>query len=266
MTKNKKCEEHGKRLSRCKECGGDEYCTHKVYKWRCKDCGGASICEHGKRKSLCKEGCGGSEYCEHNQRKSRCKECGGNEYCTHKVYKARCGKCGGASLCLHCRTWLDARRAQPGYDKHCVTCFKRLFPDDPRSRITRDHTKELVVRNKIDEHVDDFIHNKPFYTSNCDCTARRRIDHHKLIGNTILAIETDEFAHKYYDKKDEEIRYHDLQMIHGGKWIFIRFNPDGKGVDMEDKLARLIDEIHTQISRIENEENTEFLEIVYLFY
>ena len=55
-------------------------------------------------------------------------------------------------------------------------------------------------------------------------------------------------------------------MIDSGKFIFIRFNPDGKGVDMEDKLDRLVEEIYTQIQRIENEENTELVEIVKLFY
>jgi hypothetical protein len=79
-------------------------------------------------------------------------------------------------------------------------------------------------------------------------------------------VETDEFAHKGYDPLDEEIRYDDLFMVHSGKWIFIRFNPDGKGVDMEDKLTRLIGEIHIQMERIEKEENTELLEIVKLFY
>jgi hypothetical protein len=95
---------------------------------------------------------------------------------------------------------------------------------------------------------------------------RRRIDHRKLIGSTLLCIETDEFAHRGYDPLDEEIRYHDLYMVHSGKWIFIRFNPDGKGVDIEDKLDRLIEEIQNQIERIEMEENTELLEIVKLFY
>ena len=95
---------------------------------------------------------------------------------------------------------------------------------------------------------------------------RRRIDHRKLIGNTLLCTETDENAHKGYDAKDEEIRYDDLYMCHSGKWVFIRFNPDGKGVDMEDKLTRLVEEIRKQIKRIENEENTELLEIVKLFY
>jgi hypothetical protein len=90
-----------------------------------------------------------------------------------------------------------------------------------------------------------------------------------LIGGTVLAIETDEFAHRGYDGHDEEIRYDDLFMIHSGKWIFIRFNPDdnrirGK-VDFEDKLNVLVETIKEQIYRIEHDENSGFLEIIKLY-
>ena len=88
-----------------------------------------------------------------------------------------------------------------------------------------------------------------------------------MIGNTILAIETDEFGHRGYDKTDEEIRYDDLYMIHSGKWIFIRFNPDTNvsKIDIQCKLNALIETIHECISRMEMEENTELLEIVKLY-
>ena len=78
-----------------------------------------------------------------------------------------------------------------------------------------------------------------------------------------MCVETDEFGHRGYDPKDEEIRYDDLYMIHSGKWIFIRFNPDGKGTK---KMERLIQEIQTQIKRIEADQNTELLEVIKLFY
>ena len=58
-------------------------------------------------------------------------------------------------------------------------------------------------------------------------------------------------------------------MIHSGKWIFIRFNPDetrNDKTDLEDRLEILKGEIESQISRIELETNTELLEIVKLFY
>ena len=124
-----------------------------------------------------------------------------------------------------------------------------------------------MVRNVINENFEGLIHDKPLYTMNCDCSHRRRIDHRKLIGGTILAIETDEFGHKSYDQHDEEIRYDDLYMIHSGKWIFIRFNPDDNfsKVDIDDKLDKLIETMHDFIDRIKNNENTELVEIIKLY-
>ena len=124
-----------------------------------------------------------------------------------------------------------------------------------------------MVRNIINENFDGFIHDKPLYTGNCDCTHRRRIDHRKLIDNTILAIETDEFGHRGYDEYDEEIRYDDLYMIHSGKWIYIRFNPDDNvsKTDLDDKLDKLIETINNCIYRIKCEENTELVEIIKLY-
>jgi hypothetical protein len=140
-----------------------------------------------------------------------------------------------------------------------------MFPSDPRCTIVYSHTKEIRVRNAINASFEGFVHDTPLYTGNCNCTHRRRIDHRKLIGNTILAIETDENGHTGYDIEDEEIRYDDLYMIHSGKWIFIRFNPDGKGVGMEDKIVKLIEKMGQQIERIERIENTDLVEIIKLF-
>jgi hypothetical protein len=50
-----------------------------------------SQCEHGRRKSRCKD-CG-TGYCQHGRRKSRCKDCGtGN--CKHGRQKHSCKDCG----------------------------------------------------------------------------------------------------------------------------------------------------------------------------
>ena len=261
---NPKCE-HGKRKNRCKDCGGSELCEHGKQKYHCKGCGGNVFCEHGKRKHRCKD-CGGSEFCEHNRRRNQCRECGGSQICEHGKFKSTCRQCGGSALCPNCITWPDFRVGRSAYDGYCATCFKQIFPTDPRSKVVYTHTKEMRVRNKINEEFEGFIHDKPLWTGGCDCTHRRRIDHRKLIGATLLCIETDEHAHIGYDTKDEELRYDDLFMIHSGKWIFIRFNPDGKGVDMVDKLERLIDEVRTQIARIEEDKNTELLEVIKLFY
>ena len=63
-------------------------------------------------------------------------------------------------------------------------------------------------------------------------------------------------------------------MIHGGKFVFIRFNPytfinklgTKKNLCMKRRMKYLEKEIIKQTDRISNEENNELLEIVYLFY
>lgn len=122
------------------------------------------------------------------------------------------------------------------------------------------------MRDAINDRYDGFVHDRALYTGNCDCTHRRRIDHRKLIGMTLVCVETDERAHAGYDPHDEEIRYDDLYMIHSGKWIFIRFNPDEPTTCMEEKLDMLLSVLDQQIHRAEADENTELVEIIKLYY
>jgi len=85
----------------------------------------------------------------------------------------------------------------------------------------------------------------------------------------MLAIETDEGKHQGYDQRDEEIRYDDLFMIHSGKWIFIRFNPDKTRTDktdLDDRIVKLLEVMELHMQRIMSEDNHELVEIVKLFY
>ena len=131
-----------------------------------------------------------------------------------------------------------------------------------------------TFRDFINQTFLGFQHDKSLWTGNCECVNRRRIDHSLLIGNTLLCIETDENQHKTYNVNDEEIRYDDLYMLHSGKFIFIRFNPDkyknenGKTVNpmLYTRLPVLQMEIENQIQRINQEDNNELLEIVKLYY
>jgi hypothetical protein len=54
-------------------------CVHGKRKSRCADCGGGSFCVHGKRKSRCAD-CGCGEICRHGKLKSRCADCGGKKF------------------------------------------------------------------------------------------------------------------------------------------------------------------------------------------
>ena len=123
----------------------------------------------------------------------------------------------------------------------------------------------------FDAAFEGFTHDKSFYTSGC-CDHCRRINHHILIHGTLLAIETDENAHVSYNKDDEIIRYDDLFMAIGTKFIFIRFNCDTNREErdaktsLEHKIHALLECIAIQIARIEENENKELCDIVKLFY
>jgi hypothetical protein len=172
-----------------------------------------------------------------------------------------------ANLCL-------GTKANTKYKGYCANCYQNLFPNDPLTIQMKCKTKEIAVRDYINSNFIDFKHDSVLWTGNCDCAHRRRIDHRQLIGNTLLCIETDENQHKSYNNKDEEIRYDDLYMIHGGKFVFIRFNPDKyknkKGVTINTllfkRLTILGEEIKKQIDRINNNENKELVEIIKLYY
>lgn len=178
------------------------------------------------------------------------------------------GKCtehGGGLRCSECIDEVVSRGGNPYYNGMCAACFKHKFPDDPKSLVMYKRMKELAVRKAINENFEGFIHDKLLYNS-CDCPMLRRIDHRTEIDGTLLAIETDEYAHRGYDRKDEVNRYHDIMMSHGGRMLFIRFNPDGKYMSLKKTIEELISEIGTQIRRIKAGDNRELLEVVYKFY
>ena len=164
--------------------------------------------------------------------------------------------------------------ANPKFDGYCSKCFTHKFPNDPRIDLIRRKTKEIAVRDFINSNYQGFQHDELLWTGHCDCSVRRRIDHRILIGNTLLAIETDENQHKSYNEMDEDTRYNDLYMAFSGKWVYIRFNPDRyktingaiRNPSITNRLNILKAEIDKQIKRIENEENTELVERIYLFY
>jgi len=193
-----------------------------------------------------------------------CKECAedGMSDVTHTKCKGQEGICP------------LKQRGNPKYKNYCSACYSNNFPLDPLTLQIRKKTKEIAVRDFINSKYEGFQHDKVLWTGNCDCTIRRRIDHRKLIGNTLLVIETDENQHKSYDDMDEEIRYDDLYMAYSGKWIYIRFNPDvftnneGDRINpsITDRFNTLEKEINKQIKRIEKEKNKELLEIIYLYY
>lgn len=212
-------------------------------------------------------------------RKRLCIECKDNQ-ATYNLFGLKAKYCNSCktdemiNISDKCKFETCVRSGNIKYKYYCTFCYQHLFPNDEASKNIRVKTKENYVRDFLNNTVEGFIHDLPLWTGNCDCSHRRRIDFRKLIGNTLLCIEVDENQHKRYKEKDEEIRYDDLFMLHGGKFIFIRFNPDHftsslgtkKNPYMKRRMEYLEKEIYNQINRIDNEENKELLEISYLFY
>lgn len=239
--------EDDKKPSCCINCKKDDMIDLHNFKARCK-CSKKMIAIYGYRNDEKPTCC---YYCKkEDMRNIRDPIC--------KNIKAKCEQLGNRN-----------------YKGYCTHCFSHIFPDDPLTLEIRQKTKEIKVRDFINENYEGFIHDKPIYLGDgCDCTNRRRIDLRKIIGNTMLAIECDEFQHKRYDKKDEKARYDDMYMVFSGKWYYIRFNPDSykdktkknRNPTMPTRLKELKNIIDKAIEEIQENNNEELVKIVYLYY
>ena len=225
-----------------------------------------------------------------------CSACKTESMVNVKNKKCKCGKAIAtynepgetkAICCLACKTetMVDVKnkKCKSGhcdtlgnkkYKGYCTHCFQHLFPTDPLSFQIRSKTKEIAVRDFINANYEGFQHDLPIHYGGCDCSHRRRVDHRKLINGTMLAIETDENQHKFYNKNDQQDRYNDLFMAYSGKWIFIRFNPD-KYIDkngrrknpmISTRLTELKVKIDKQILRIQNSENNDLIQVIFMYY
>jgi hypothetical protein len=261
-----------------------EFCTKcmtegmvNVYHKRCK-CGKVQPCFNFEGLS--------PEYCKLCKKenmiqihKRLCIKCDKNQ-ATYNLFGLKphyCNQCKNDEMINvidKCKNATCVNSGNVKYKYYCTFCYQHLFPEDELTKNIRIKTKENYVGNYLKENFSTFIHDISLWTNTCDCSHRRRIDFRTLIGNTLLCIEVDENQHKRYKEKEEEIRYDDLFMIHGGKFIFIRFNPDKfvningtvKNPYMKLRMEYLREEINKQMERIKNDTNTELLEIVYLFY
>jgi len=126
------------------------------------------------------------------------------------------------------------------------------------------------VRGVIDATFKGFIHNKVISSSGWGNECGRQIDHRIRIGNTILAIETDEHGHANYDKGGEKRRYDEFTSAFPYNFVFIRFNPDANmehkhaETDLKHKLGVLMRSIRYQMHRIRAGSNVKKLEILTL--
>jgi hypothetical protein len=126
-------------------------------------------------------------------------------------------------------------------------------------KTTRQKTKELKVKTFLEEHGYTFIHNKK---CNLDNSCQTYYPDFLIDCNTFfLIIECDEDAHKSYDKDCEKIRENNICFALGLPCVFIRFNPDKKGIKMKVKEKIL----KSYINYYMNKEHCDN-EVCYLFY
>ncbi len=115
----------------------------------------------------------------------KCCRHGGGDRCDHpgcdKGAQGGSGKCiahGGGKRCLYCVDWIDSRLASSYFDGYCGTCFRHVFPNDPRSaheHRARSH-EECVRLALVEAGYKDFVHDQVMWTGNCNCLHRRRVD------------------------------------------------------------------------------------------
>jgi hypothetical protein len=257
---------HNKRKTHCKECNGSVFCEHNKQKSRCKKCGGSQICEHDKRKETCKE-CDGSGICEHGKIKIQCRACEGSQICQHDKVKSICKECDGSQICEHDKQKYQCIICTPDSKAFCKSC--RLFLVKKKTnylcsycnpeKSKRQKTKEICLKTFLEENNYKFIYNKK---CNLDNSCQTYYPDFLIDCNTFfLIIECDENAHNSYNTECEKIRENNICYALGLPCVFIRYNPDKKGIKMKIKEKILKSYIDFYISK-EKCNN----EVQYLFY
>lgn len=253
---------HNKIKNRCKECNGTSICEHNIEKYSCKKCKGVSICEHDKIRSKCKlcnggsicehekerticKECGGGSLCIHNKRKTICKLCHGGSICIHNITKAYCKDCKGSQICIHNKFKRFCIACSPNSIFFCKSC--RLFRVNNRTnylcsycntnKSKRQKTKEINVKNFLNNNNYTFKYNTKCNINN---TCQTYYPDFLIDCNTFfIIIECDENSHKNYDKLCEKTRENNICYSLGLPCVFIRFNPDKKGIKTKTKYTIL---------------------------
>jgi len=114
------------------------------------------------------------------------------------------------------------------YDRHCVRCFIKRFPNDPRTTNAKTHlnAKELTVRAFLIEAFPD--HRWTFDRGFCVGVLHRPDARLAISTTRILIVEVDEDSHETYLCGDERTReaVFKAHAPRGAIIHLLRFNPD----------------------------------------
>jgi hypothetical protein len=260
--------QHNIKKTICKKCKGGSLCEHNKIRSRCKECNGSQYCEHQKRKDVCKD-CNPNAFCEHDKRKNTCIYCKGSQICIHKIRKQHCKECYGKGLCKHNKQKQDCITCSPNSKKFCKSC--RLFHVSKNTnflcsycnpnKTKRQKTKEIRVKTFLEENNYQFIYNKK---CNLDKSCQTYYPDFLIDCYTFfLIIECDENAHNSYPIDCEKIRENNICYALGLPCVFLRFNPDKKGIQMLCKEKILKSYIDYYLDKEKCDQGNE---VLYLFY
>ena len=149
--------------------------------------------------------------------------------------------------CISCNLFIVSKKG--GLCPYC----------NPESTV-RQKTKEMQIKNLLEKHNIQFIHDKS--VSN-DCCFRYRPDF--VIECTTndniyyIVLEVDEFAHKGYDPYCEERRMDNISISLNLPTKFLRYNPDLKGITKKIKEATLMKRLDVLMNHFDNDLTTEYL-------
>ena len=145
--------------------------------------------------------------------------------------------------------------------RKCVSCklFQTNNPKrlcsycNPEKMTKRSKTKELFIKKWLEDQNYQFVYNKK---CNLDKSCQTYYPDFLIDCDTFfLVIECDEHGHYPYDYNCERIRENNICFALGLPCVFIRYNPDKKGVKKNVKLMILKSyiEYYKTLERCDNE-------------
>jgi hypothetical protein len=152
-----------------------------------------------------------------------------------------------STKCVNCNVFQTKKEN----DHLCQYC-------NPNS-VKRMGTKENKIKKLLEDQGYDFIHNKQFTN---ECCLKYRPDFLFNCKTYFVVLEVDEDAHSGYDKDCEIIRMNNICSGLGLPTLFIRYNPDKKGIEVIEKYQTLMEILDKNL-------NNDFLEDptpIYIYY
>jgi len=148
--------------------------------------------------------------------------------------KKNCSKHGGSALCINCIEWPDSQVKNPVYGEYCARCFKKKWPDDPKSRQLHTKMKENRVKTFLQDNQVAFVQDRTVLDrdSSCEKSTKRpdfQIQHtHQELVSIYVEIDENQHQRKSYTDTCELVRLNNIVISSQFRrpLVVVRYNPD----------------------------------------